>query len=50
MLLRTGTVRVPPSQLRLDRFKNSVEIGKFARIQFGIDFLPIDADLKGAAA
>ena len=39
-----------PSQLRLDRFENRVEVREFSRLQFGIDFLPIDADLKSATA
>ena len=41
---------IPPLQLRLDRFENCVEVRELAGLQFGINFLPIDADLKGAAA
>ena len=48
-----GNAAVPglqQSHFRFDRLENRVGIGKFARLQFGIDLFPIDADLKGAAA
>ncbi|SRR6266511_952337 len=38
------------SKLRLDGFDNRVEVRKLARLQFGIDLFPMEADLKGAAA
>ena len=37
------------SELPFDRLENSVEIGEFARLQFGINLLPMDADFEGAA-
>ena len=39
-----------PSQLPFKRLENRVVVRKFTRLQFGIDFLPIDADFKGATA
>ena len=44
----------PPTGMRLrsefpfDRLENRVEVGEFARLQFGINFLPMDADFEGA--
>ena len=38
----------PHSKLPFDRLENRVEVGEFARLQFGINFLPMDADFEGA--
>ena len=44
------TGMTPRSELRLDRLENRVEVRELARLQFGINLLPIDADLECAAA